>query len=399
MTMKTIFLLLAGAVILSAQTDTVRSLEAEILATEETDSELLAKSRRSLIAAMHKNDLNKAKEIYRFIIDRFDKSRVIPMWEGEMLLVNYGIGGYDTVLSTIRTDDAERSTVRRIRPPDDLFYDDIKTLLSSRLPELQRLIRTSGKKEDEQEVLLLLLDFLLLPSSADDETTAKHRTEMNRKADEFLRFHSRSEFVPFVRKNIRFVIVPSDFGFGYSFGLGQSIPEGTAATLFGDAFAIAMEFDMTYRRTAAFLHLGIGVGSEVSRGFVNGSEVWTKGLPVNITAVDLTAGYILYHHEGLRIIPNAGIGVIEYSPPEMERNIPGNDVSLTTGTFVAGLHIDIPVSSAEFFAPGVEQYSFLMARVSFSHSFSWESDPIKKGGLSQLTISFGAFGHPMERDL
>jgi len=181
-------------------------------------------------------------------------------------------------------------------------------------------------------------------------------------------------------------------------GLGQSSPTGDATSLFGNAFALAMEFDAAYNAYAAYAHLSVGAGSKTNRAFTYDGN-WIKGLPINITAGDLSVGYALYDFNGFRIVPTVGIGGYDFSPPEAERSKPGNDVSLSVFASVLSFHIDVPVSASETALAGFQEQAHWMVRACISHYFSHNSNPLQQGGLFLFTLSFGGFGRPLERDL
>lgn len=396
--MKTILILFFLVSIVVGQQDTVKNLEKEILSTDDTEIQLLGKSRRSLLNAIRAKDLEKAKEIFLFTQNRFEKDRIIVFWEREEMLIQMFIGGYDSILTKIRFIENEPTRSQNIiRPPEDLFFDDLKKISKERYDELQQGIRSSVSKEDEREFLLLFLDFLTFPQIDDQQKQFNARQLLNQKADEFLRFYSSSPYVPFVRNTIRFVIVQSDFGFGYSLGLGQSTPTAKSATLFSNAIAIMIGYDMTYKDVAGFFTLSIGVESKTRQMFSH-NGTWNKDLPINIMTAGLSGGYVAFNSRGLRIMPNLGIGFIDYSPPEIERKKPGNDVSMSSGAYIFGLQLDVPISTNTDVVV-IQHDSYVMIRMSFQHYLSFENDPLRKGGLSLFTISFGIFGHSLNRDL
>jgi hypothetical protein len=400
MTMKTFILFFSLITVAFSQTDTLKSLEREILSTDDTDAELLAKSRRSILTALQNGDIAKAREIFQFTKVRFDPRRVTVWWDRERLLMLYWLGDFESALAEIRNPDTfgERRYSNTITPPDDLFFHDLKELSRTKISELRQSLRSGNLRSDEIDFLHLFLDFITGRSADSREDSDRQQKQLNAAADEFLKDHGDSPYAAFVRNHIRYVIVTSPYGYGFSFGLGQSSPTGDATSLFGNAFAFAMEFDAAYNAFAAYAHLSVGAGSKTNRAFTYDGN-WVKGLPINITAGDLSVGYAVYDFNGFRIVPTVGIGGYDFSPPETERTKPGNDVSMSVFASVLSLHIDVPVSASETPLVGFQEQAHWMIRAGISHYFSHSSNPLQHGGLFLFTLSFGGFGRPMEREL
>lgn len=398
--MKIFIVFFSVITIAFSQTDTLKNLEKEILSTEDTDAILLAKTRRRLLTALQNGDIAKAREIFTFSQTRFDPRRVTVWWERERLLIHFWIGDFKSLLDEIRNQDAfgDRRNRNTITPSDDLFFDDLSSLTRMKYTDIRRVIRSSDVRKDEIDFLELFLDFITIRRSETREESDRQQKQLNAAADEFLKDHADSPYAAFVRNNIRFVIATSPFGYGFAFGLGQSLPTGAATSLFGNAIAFAMEFDMAYNAYAGYVHLSIGAGSKTNRALMY-DGTWNKGLPINITAGDFSVGYALYDFNGFRIVPTVGIGGYDFSPPENERNKPGNDVSMSVFASVLTLHIDVPVSVSETPIVGFQEQAHWMVRAAVSHYFSHSSNPLSHGGLFLFTLSFGGFGRPLERDL
>lgn len=398
--MKTFFLVIILASAAYSQIDTIKNLEREILSTEDTDMQLLAKSRRSILTALQNGDIAKAREIFQFTAVRFDPRRITVWWDRERLLIGIWLNDFESVLKEIRNPDTfgERRYGNTITPPDDLFFHDLKDLTLKHIHGLRQSIRSGVTQNDETDFLILFLDFITAGAAETREESERQQMHFNAAADVFLNDHSHSPYAVFVRNHIRYVIVASPYGYGFSFGLGQSSPTGDATSLFGNAIAFAMEFDAAYQSYAAYAHLSIGAGSKTNRAFSYDGN-WNKGLPINIAAGDLSVGYAVYEFNGFRVVPTVGIGGYEFSPPEKERNIPGNDVSLTVFASVLSLHIDVPVAASETPMVGFREQAHWMIRAGISHYFSHGNHPLEQGGLFLFTLSFGGFGRPLERDL
>lgn len=398
--MKIITLIICFTTFGFSQSDSLKTLEREILSTEDTESELLAKSRRTLLSLLQNGDIEKSREIVRFLETRFNQRRVTIFREFERYLVYYWIGEYDRILNTIRTpetaDDIRYS--KTINPPDDLFLEDLMDLTYRHLPELRKSLASADVQSDGKDFLILFMDYLSAPEPRTRDEYRQRQDDLNSMADEFLSDHGDSPYSAYVRNRIRYVVVPSEYGYGFSFGLGQSSPMGTLSTNFRNAIAFALEFDMTYQSLAGYFQMSLGAGSETIRTFSYGGT-WNKGLPILITAADVSLGYVIYEFGGFRMVPTFGIGGFDCSPPENEKNKPGNDVSMTTFASVLSLHFDVPVSGVATPMVGFEESAYWMARIGISHYFSHGSNPIQKGGLFLVTLSIGGFGRPLVREL
>ncbi|MHB1049460.1 MAG: hypothetical protein ACYC09_05205 [Bacteroidota bacterium] len=398
--MKTFVLFFSLFTAAFSQDDTLKNLERQILSSEDTDAELLAKSRRSVLSAIQNGDIAKAREVFQFTQVRFDPRRVTVWWDRERLLIFYWLGEFESALAEIRNPDTfgERRYSNTITPPDDLFFYDLKELTHAKKSVLRQSIRSGVLRSDEADFLYLFLDFITGKRTDSREDSERQQNQLNAAADEFLKDHGDSPYAAFVRNHIRYVIVTSPYGYGFSVGLGQSSPTGDATSLFGNAFALAMEFDAAYNAFAAYAHLSLGAGSKTNRAFTYDGN-WIKGLPINITAGDLSVGYAVYDFNGFRIVPTVGIGGYDFTPPETERTKPGNDVSMSVFASVLTLHIDVPVTASESPLVGYQEQSYWMIRAGISHYFSHSSSSLQQGGLFLFTLSFGGFGRPLERDL
>lgn len=365
------------------------SLEQEILSHPETDAVVLGKSRAVLLESLQSEDTAKARKVLQYMERKFDSKRLIVLYQPEHLLVAYWLGDYPRILSFARTYDAGEPVLERIAPNPDQFYEDLIDLSRSNEGKLRMNIRRSALAPHERDFALLLLTDILGRERGDQLQQEAFQRKLNEDADVYLNSYANSEYNPYVRKYIRFVMVKSDLGYGFGLSLGYlGLPPALSHNL-NDYALMSLSFEGAYKLAYAYIGLDIGFAHEVANAFeYNGS--WPKGLSIMHTSGTLAFGPMLELGSGFLVIPTAGISYMDFSPPETEKEETGSDVSLSFGAWAIGASFRIPL--------GGEEGSTCIT-INASYRKAMTDIDLAKGGYTSLTIGFGVFGRQEKRDL
>jgi hypothetical protein len=375
---------------LSAQQRSAQdSLEQEILAHPETDLVVLGKSRAVLLESLEAADTAKARKVVRYMESRFDTKKMVLLYPPEQLLVAYWLGDYYKVLSFARTFDAGEQGSERIVPTPDQFYDEMLALSRKYEGSIRMNIRRSDLAPHERDFVLLLLTDILGRERGDQLQQEAFQRKLNEEADSYLSSYANSEYNPYVRKYIRFVMVKSLWGYGFGGAIGYLGLPNTLGEHLGDYGFLSLYAEGAYKQAYAYLGLDIGIDHGVSKSFeYNGT--WPEGLSVMHTSILLAAGPMIELGSGFLAIPMLGISYMDFSPPETEKEKTGIDVSMSFPAWALGASFRIPLG-------GEEGGSFITINAGYRKAMT--DIEMAKGGYSFLSVGFGLFGRPEERDL
>lgn len=364
------------------------SLEQENLTHAETDAVLLGKSRAALLESLKAADTTKARKVLQYMETKFDLKRMLVLYPSEELLVAYTLGDYTTILSFAKRFDAEENALERIAPDPDQFYDDMIDLSRRNEGRLRMDVRRSDLAPHERDFALLLLTDMLGREKGDEMQRDAFQSTINEAADSYLSSYAGSEYNPFVRKYIRFVMVKSMWGYGYGAALGYLSLPATMSRHIGDYALLSFYAEGVYKQAYACLGLDVGLARSITSEFeYNGT--WQEGLSVMHFSGLLAVGPMLELGSGFLAIPTAGISFMDFSPPENEKEKSGIDVSMSFAAWALGASFRIPIGGED---------GRLFITINAGYRKAMTSIELAKGGYTFLTIGLGVFDRPPERD-
>jgi hypothetical protein len=357
--------------------DSLQSIEQQILSHEETDLAVLGKARAVLWESIKAADTAKARAVLGFMATRFDNSKITVLYPVEEVWLAFWLRDYELLFARVAADTAVRfSRAVKLWPTEDLLLVNIEEASRAALPRLQDGIRTADLPSYKRDFLLLLLDYVAAPRGMNYEERDAYQQKLNKAADEYLAQYKDSEFNAYVRGRISVVIVTSDWGLGIEGALGYLALPGSLSRTMKDFGILTMTFEATYKKAYAGIRLDLALPHNMRKGFEY-KGTWKDDLLMSEIGAFLALGPVITPGNGFVFTPHAGVGVINFSPPEKEKNIPGNDVSMTFATLGIGSNFDIPL--------GGENTLYLL-RVYAGQRWAVTNIPIAKGGYTFITM-------------
>jgi hypothetical protein len=365
--------------------DSVYSIEDEILQYE-SDLMLVSKARALLIQSVKKGDSGKANEVMEYIGYKFDEKKIIALFPEEKILLNYWLREYEDIFTAVTSTDFENINYNdKLVPLRDLLYSELSETADRDKNELTVSITSSNLPVYKKDFLYLLLKYFIMRDNV--SSGIKEREQINRDADEYLSLYSDSEFNPFIRNYIRFVIAESPWGYGVELSFGYLTLPVNLRRHVEDYGLISVALETAYQNIYSNLRLEFGPVNRITKEFEY-DGIWQKDLEVNHTSVSLHGGYIIPLGNNFKFTPLAGISWLDFSPPdEIKKDV--NDVEMSMMAWSIGFNFDIPFDRSE----GV---TFI--RVHAAHKISNTDISFVKGGYTYITLGIDLFGRPKYRD-
>lgn len=122
-------------------------------------------------------------------------------------------------------------------------------------------------------------------------------------------------------ENSSFMLIPKisdrNFGYGMHVGLGTGVLTGTISDFFTPTFNFIFGFDLAYKKTILFLS-GTLAGDRVRIDYTEDGLLWPKDLKTNVAVLDLSVGQTLIDNAQHKLVPFAGLGILEFSASDGE---------------------------------------------------------------------------------
>lgn len=376
----------------------VDSLRDEILRYEEPKYEIIGKGRKMLFDKFVKADTNKVRELINYLKQQ-DDSVYMALHISELWMLSYWMGSYEQVnrLALDYEKDFEKPERDRIYPPPDAFYNRVREELRKQRIEIKQRIQSSPLSLTDKDFSKIFFDFVV---SGDDYPDIKRDT-LNREADEFLFYNAHSRYDDIVRKRIRFVVVPSVWGYGFEFFSGYGAFTNKLEDNFRDCVPFGVAFDIFYGNLGLYLRDFIGFGS--TRHDVQfPSGIWAGGAQTRVFLPEASLGYSIFENHVFKIAPFAGVAWMHVTPTDAdkEKHKEYENVGIGYSTSPAiGITTDIKLgSSGTPIVSSRGEQSFWFLRIRYAYTMPRFESPFT-GAMHYLTIGFGGFGRTLHRDM
>jgi hypothetical protein len=336
-----------------------------------------------LITSLRNDDRAKAQQVKEYIKSRFNKEKYAALLPEEDIILNYWLKDYNEIFSIIINDGIfDQDYENKLLPLRDLLYNELKEISTRNLNMLYKEISSASLPSYKKDFLALLLNYLITIEQNASEEVYK---EINRQADDYLSIYSDSEFNPFIRTYIRFVIAESPWGYGLEFSFGYLSLPVQLGRYVEDYGLVTLGFEAAYKKIYGSLRMDIGPENPITRSFeYNG--IWKDKLKVMHIGVSFLGGPMISLGNNFILTPLAGISYMDFSPTEEEKANEGNDVSMSFMAWSLGLNFDIPMSN------------ILFLRFNIGHRIANTDIVMAKGGYTYITIGIDMFVRSIFRD-
>lgn len=316
-----LFILVLISLQLSAQ------IENEIKQFVDSSEIIINNGRKLLIKSLVHEDLDKANEIYSFLINHATDGDYLTFSYTEDLYLNLIFGNYSSFIDKALN---YKTIYRKYQSIDDANLLNIcSNVVDGHFAEMEKIIH-EGKLSAEDEALLNVVMLLFRKNFIDED--------YSRAIKAFKKDFPDSRYKNFV---VDFLPKPLIHG-AISFGMGVSylVPTGNLAESFYATPAFNMTYDINFGRIFTSLYMQ-GGGLELKKPFTAYNDVDTvsfqAGDPFSYFEGGLLVGYFLSRSEKMQLAPFVG-----FSGASLESNIykdPNyNDYEIPVmNSFVVGL--------------------------------------------------------------
>jgi hypothetical protein len=146
------------------------------------------------------------------------------------------------------------------------------------------------------------------------------------------------------------------------------------------------------------LGFDIGIPVSVRKTFIREGKVWNTDVKHNYYTFYLNAGWVVGESSTFKLSPHIGIGAINVSVCEADRDKVGGDLSMTQTVLQYGMACDLKLSVGNALR-AENTYSYNGIRFEFDYFNFLGSDPILSGGALRLRVSWIFFGRPIVREM
>ncbi|WP_324721514.1 hypothetical protein [Salinimicrobium sp. HB62] len=379
-----------------AQSD---SLQQEILNYEGTKSQIISRGRSLLLDKFLEEDMERVKAIKTYLMREVENNDYLAIYPGENWLLLYWTGEYEELLNAVISFDenAMNKLILQIKPEHDMFYAKVQQKTFLNKPVLKWEIERSKLSDVDKDFLVLYLEYLL--SNPEDSNNEQER--INSLADNFIAKHPNSDYIDYVKENIRFRFVASNWGLAFEFFSGYGFLTGNLSNSFKDNIPMGVAFDVEYKKWTLYLRNYIGFSSNKEERPFNGG-VWEKDSQVRIYLPEAAIGYAIVNNERFKISPFAGIGATSFGPTEYDiEKEPGVEeagLDFTT-TYTAGFNIDYKLNwGTGLLAPNSPKHSYWFIRLRYGFAAPQFGQEYS-GGMHYVTIGLGGLYRGSKREL
>jgi hypothetical protein len=388
-----IFVSISGQ--LYAQTDSLRN---QILEYEDSKEILISKGRKLLLIKFLEADYTKVKEIKDYLvkIENEDYFAFYPieywtllLWTKEYKELSRSILKYDSLKAM--------SYDNKIAPANDLLSIKLidKTLEKEEM--LKQQIASSELDKETKQFLSLYLNWILLEKRVGQAA----QDSLNKQSDEFNGLYMQNKYKPFIRKYIKYKIVPSDWGLTFEFFSGYGLMTGNLSNRYNNNFPFGVAFDLCYKKYELHFRNYIGVTStKQDRPYSTG--IWKKGSRELLYIPEVSLGYAVYNSDKYKFTPFLGIAGTSFSPttikldqtPELEELV----LDFTT-TYVMGLTFDLKFKQLMNNSRWTQSsYGFMRVRYGFCLPQFQNKYAGLSGTMHYITIGFGGLSRNSKRE-
>jgi hypothetical protein len=376
-------------------------LKNEILNYKDTTLDFIEKGRQFMINKLMDGDMAKVRELKNeLLLEENEKYMAIYPYEIRLLL--YWLGDYDELFYFINSTDeqSEAQFNKKIKPAHDVLLVNLLAVLRKDRSKVENNITHNISNLENRDFLILNLRYLLGGKDYPDIT----QQSLNADADTFLLKHPESKYTGYTRENIRYKMVQSNWGWGFEFFSGYGLCTNQLHDKFQSNVPFGVDFDIAYKNWTLYLRDYIGIGSTYQNISYNGA-VWPKGAKANTIVPEASLGYTILTKKHVQISPFAGIGALDFSPTESQKDESYYTQvgSISAFTYTVGLNLDIPLGKSSNAMPIISysengkwflrlRYAYVLPQFGLKYSGF-------EGNMHYFTIGIGAIAHKVKRDL
>lgn len=385
--------------------DSLRQMESEMLASPESEAEVLAKCRRFLAAELRQGNLDRIRAAAAYIQYRFDNENWVAFDDDERLLLSYWTGNTRAVLDYALPQETQPdSLVRHYRQYQYrkrhhwqvemrfLEHDSLSQILMTESVanqlSLRAALNTSSLAAADKAFLELFLEFLLVKKvDSDYRLVSRSQAAVNAKAEAYLAAYPESPYCDFTRNVIRIVYRTGDWGFGYDISLGALFPNDKFSPYFKSSVLVGFGAEVTYQDWVVTARINTGSNVRTKIPFSYDGD-WRQDLHLTVFLPELSFGVNVVDNSLLKVMPFLGLNMVDIEPQSKVKEEEGLDLRLLQVGGTLGLNLDFKIRDGQEISPKTENYYSLRFRASYTQAGGVDAFA---GSLVSVSVSFGGF--------
>ena len=292
-------------------------LESEISNYQLPDEIYISKARQMLADEMKNRNEDKIKEIVTHLLEKYEYSQVVPLYPWERFIIALEIDSPEIGLKTFDEIINPKDTYEHYIFPkkDALSMESDKLLFHNHSIYVTQII-TSNLNDEQKMLFEVFLDGI-----SNDTVETIDQNKVNEKCDTFLEKYPDSDYYDFVKEQLRFVIIPGHWGYGFDIGMGTAQMTEDLKKYFQNGLGFDMSFYVTYNSFVYKVKL-IFASMDAKIDF-NENGSWEKGDHFNLPFYGLQLGYELLENRKFKFEPHllCGGSEIDYSDKDDNEDI------------------------------------------------------------------------------
>ncbi len=370
----------------------------------ESDQMFIQLTRNYIFSSLKAGNTAGAFEAYHSAVQKYSNTRFQPFRPFEKILLGYWFGEYDIVYLA---ESIEYEEDKLVPLEDDLEMELTVISMENRSALIEQIDSLVSDRE-RHDYLILFFDWFI--NGAPEEGWVRDELEVAKedrdflekdltpRAVEFLAAYNNSRFVPFVREHFRYVYRPSDLGLGYHLSAGALIPQSTAGEYLNPEASLGAGLDISWGSFLFELGAEVGIPAKTRKPFSYEARTWNKDISLNYYTYSITSGLVVEESPSFKIVPHIGIGGINISIVDAEKEKAGGDLLMKEAVIQFGIILDIKLDLYSIFIKS-SMRSYSGVRLGIDYYQFIGSNPIMSGGMLRFGISLIDFTRPLIREM
>ena len=387
----------------------IDSVERQILNYENSKSVIISKGRGMLLDKFLENDMDKVREIKKYLIEKGEDENYIALYTAEYWLILYWTNEYEELQKSIKKFNLNPTVQYQIYPSYVRgYYTSRPDTRISPLPDMlyNKLLLYSKEKEDEiiswiyaatidmekKEFLRLNFESLIKKSNSYQDT-------LNMMVKSYLEVFPESEYNDYIRHYIKYKYVLGDWGSAFEVFAGYSFLTGGLNDIYNDNVLGGGAIDIYYKRFEFVMRM-FGGSLRMKKDIEYSTGFYPKDSTMSVFIPELSFGYATFENHRIKLAPFVGIGgLFIHASSTKRKEIPElKELSISAFAFNLGASFDIRLGKKSEYKYYPNSFDgFIRIRYNFCLPIFSDKNDIS-GRMHTITIGIGMFAKDLKRE-
>ena len=375
---------------------------------ELSKSDIISRGRNLVLDSYIAGDLDKVNEAYLYLNTKVADENYAAFNSFEQIYLGVLTKNYSFSLQEIlRIDSISKSDplIRRktqIKPNSDQLSGKLAENSFIYLQNMYKNIEASKLSAVDKSMLTLILNDIFKANNPKEGLKMKDKIqgEINKQCDSFLASYPHSVYEHYVRNYIRYIVGPSDYGFGMDFSIGYA-NAGSKHNYIKDGFTAGFGWDFHRKKLGLFTRINI-IGTTTKKEFYfSPTIILPSGSSVTYFVPELSVGYETLNNKSVTLIPFAGISGYFCDPVQADKDKQPELKNQELGTFSyqVGLNCDIKFKNNRTNPYLQNEFSYNGIRLRAMYLIPASNKPELRGSQFMVTAGWVLVGYSKKRSL